>query len=80
MFCDEKNVYRFLKTVFEKLFSPQFFGTNNFKVVKGFIKKLVMMKRFETFKIKDILNKIDLKEVPWFKRKFNPLFASDYFI
>lgn len=80
MYCDEKNVYKFLKSVFEKLFCKQFFGPNNFKIVKNFIKKLVMMKRFEQFKIRDILNKMDLKEVPWFKRKFNPLFASGYFI
>ncbi len=36
------------------------------------------MKRFETFCIKDIINKMDFSEIPWFKRKFNPLFSSSY--
>ncbi len=79
MQCDEKSVYRFMKSVFEKLFPVQFFGENNYKVVKSYLKKLVVLKRFETFCIKDILNRMDLKEVPWFKRKFNPLFSSNFF-
>lgn len=60
MNCHEKNVYWFIKCIFEKLFSKEFFGLENYKIVKNYLKKLIFMKRFETFCIKDIINKMDL--------------------
>ena len=35
------------------------------------------MKRFESFTLQDIINEIDLNDLEWFKRQYNPLFVNE---
>lgn len=77
MQVDEKNVYKFLKTFVEDFFSKKLFGSKNIAVINSYIKKLICLKRFESFTLQDIINEIDLNDLEWYKWQFNPLFATE---
>lgn len=68
MQVDEKNVFKFLKTFVEEFFSKKLFGTENMPVINAYIKKLVCLKRFESFTLQDIINEIKLNDLQWYKR------------
>lgn len=51
MNINEINVYKFLKTFVLKFFSENLFGKNNTKVINSYIKKIVCLKKYESFNI-----------------------------
>lgn len=79
MTIEEGNAYMFLRRVFENLVPSEFYGPKNAQVIFHFLKKLVTMKRFESFSITDIYRKMDVKKFSWFERDFNPLFSKNIY-
>lgn len=77
MTVDELQVYRFIKKIFMDIFPVTLFGACNLKTLLHYIKKLITMKRFETFTLKEVYNKFDVKGITWFQRGFNPLFEKE---
>lgn len=77
MSVHEDNVYLFLKRVTKKIFPIEFFGLDNIKVINNYIKKIVFMKRFESFTYREIYENLKTKNIKWFKREFHPLFIKE---
>jgi hypothetical protein len=77
MTIDDQMVYKFIKSVFVGIFPIGFFGHDNLKILLHYIKKLITMKRFETFALKEVYNKLNIKSINWFQREFNPLFEKE---
>jgi len=77
MTIDELQVYKFVKKIFMDIFPVTLFGACNLKVLLHYLKKLVTMKRFESFTLKEVYNKFDVKGITWFERCFNPLFEKE---
>ena len=59
------------------VFPKKLFGLKNQKVLFRFLKKSVFYKRFETFSISDVYDELNMGEIRWFKRGFNPLFLKE---
>lgn len=76
MTVDENNVYMFIRRVFERLFPIELFGQKNAAVLYHFLKKMITMKRFESFSIADVYRKMDISKLTWFDRDFLVSFAK----
>lgn len=76
MTIDPKSVYAFLKQLFIKIFPCDLYGFHNQLLMLKYLKKLIMMKRFESFSIKEVYDNLDKKSITWFKRKYNPNFQG----
>ena len=77
MTVHENDVYLFLKRVTKKIFPIDFFGADNINIINNYIKKIVFMKRFETFSYREVYENIKTKNLKWYKREYHPLFIKE---
>lgn len=77
MTINPNDVIHFLKVVFKNLFPSELYGDVNIPVFISYIKKVVNMKRFETFTFDEVYKKMQTSSFPWFKRKFDQLHKKE---
>ena len=75
MFVEDSRVFRFIREITQKLFPSSFFGPKNAGVILKYMRKMVTIKRFESFCIQDIIDDLDLFNLAFYKRKFNNFYS-----
>jgi hypothetical protein len=75
MYIEDKQIYRFIKEIISKLFPVSFFGKSNSLVLDKYIRKMVTIKRFESFCIQDIIDDLDMFQLNFYKRTFNKFYS-----
>lgn len=75
MFVPDSRVFAFVREVVSKLIPASFWGRENAQVINRYIRKMVKIKRFESFCVQDIIDDLDLFRLGFYKRKFNKFYA-----
>ncbi len=52
--------------LYNVIFGDFLFGPKNNKIIHKYIKKLVLMKRFETFSPKEIIDDFNINDIKWY--------------
>ena len=75
MWVTQEAVFQFAREVILRLFPKRFFGGKNWIVIEKYIRKFVILKRFETFCLQDVIDDMNLFEIGFYKRKFNKFYS-----
>lgn len=75
MSVEDARVFAFVKEVVRKLVPDSFWGLANAKVIHRYIRKMVLLKRFESFCVQDVLDDLNLFSLGFYQRKFNKFFS-----
>ena len=59
------NIFRLLKAVVERSLPIELLGASNTKIFVAMLKDFISMKRYENYKIEDIVAKMDAFGIPW---------------
>lgn len=79
MYAEETSyhsVYQLIRSIIVKIFPVLFLGLENLNVLLSMIKEFISMKRYENFKIEDILCKMDVFKVDWLSKNYNKKFKK----